>query len=217
MGAEYNIPALQNAAMRILVQSFKDELVTVNTMEEAYVPDKRKTKLQEVLVTQLARDSLNDRLVAWSREFITERGMDKVPGFCLDFVMALTSESGRAGLTRPITITWFMSLLRFTMSATATSHSPMLDQWRYSMDRSHPWPTSSPSSISISTWTLATTTPMEPFSHSTTTSPLIPQDHTMHGELRHSTNCAIPMLSGTPQLSVRTYRWSNLFASLLTL
>ena len=99
MGAEYNIPALQNAAMRVLVQIFKDELVTVNTMEEAYVPDKRKTKLQEVLVTQLARDSLNDRLVAWSREFITERGMDKVPGFCLDFVMALTSESGRAGLT----------------------------------------------------------------------------------------------------------------------
>lgn len=97
MGAEYNIPALQNAAMRVLVQIFKEEFVTVDTMEEAYVPDERKTKLQEALVTQLARDSLSDRFEAWIREYITERGMDKVPGFCLDLAMALTSESDEAG------------------------------------------------------------------------------------------------------------------------
>jgi hypothetical protein len=99
LGAEYDIPGLQNSVMRMLVRCFEYDQVEFVAMKEVYRITKRDTELQKALVTQLARDSLDDTGLAWEKKEIKKHGMDKVPGFCLDLAVALTSELYEAGLS----------------------------------------------------------------------------------------------------------------------
>lgn len=92
LGADYDIPGLQNAAMTMLIEwVFKDTLVDPDAVKEAYRSSKRSTELQTAFVTQIGRDGLNST-GDWSRKVIVDGGMDQVAGFCLDLAMALTEQ-----------------------------------------------------------------------------------------------------------------------------
>jgi hypothetical protein len=88
LGAKYHIPAFQNEVMQMLFLDFKTEFISDSTMEEAYRPTKRDTKLQQACVAHIV-------LEGWGKEEYTEFGLDKIPGFCLDVAVRFHALKGK--------------------------------------------------------------------------------------------------------------------------
>jgi hypothetical protein len=87
LGAEYHIPAFQNAVMRRLKFEFTRDIIDADAVKEVYRTADRDTKLQQAFVAHLVSDSVGDPELAWQKEDFTYRAMDKIPGFCLDMAV----------------------------------------------------------------------------------------------------------------------------------
>jgi hypothetical protein len=97
LGADYHIPAFQNAVMDMLLFAFSEEIIDPRAVKAAYRTTKRNTKLQLAFIYHIVQDSHGGHL-AWRREDYTDSGMNKVPGFCLDMAVWLGAELGAAML-----------------------------------------------------------------------------------------------------------------------
>jgi hypothetical protein len=60
-GALYNIPAFQNAVMRMIVLGLNENHLDLDAVQEAYCTDMRDTELQQALVMDMVRSCLLDR------------------------------------------------------------------------------------------------------------------------------------------------------------
>jgi hypothetical protein len=96
-GALYNIPAFQNAVMRMIVLGLNENHLDLDAVQEAYCTDMRDTELQQALVMDMVRSCLLDRSFDDHREELEYRCMDKVEGFYPDVATALVDEMDQPG------------------------------------------------------------------------------------------------------------------------
>jgi hypothetical protein len=92
LGADYHIPAFQNAVMRMLKNEFLDQAVDTDALKEAYRTAERNTKLQQACVAQIVEDTGSDPAFVWDKEDFTTTGLEKIPGFCLDMAVRFGAE-----------------------------------------------------------------------------------------------------------------------------
>jgi hypothetical protein len=100
-GAEYDIPACQDAVMHRVVTCFKSDIVEPDAVLEAYRVVERGTLLQTAFITQLAYNMRKGSASAWPRDTFIEHGMEKVPDFYLDLTEHACPSSDSADESLP--------------------------------------------------------------------------------------------------------------------